>query len=51
MQQACSWHWVVGNVMLCLSAVETSPGIIVDGGDLAGIALQGLHGVLAPELC
>ena len=32
-------------------AVETGPSIIVVGGDLAGIALRGLHGVLASELC
>ena len=41
----------VGNVMLCLTAVETGPSIVVAGGDLAGIALRGLHGVLASELC
>src|SRR6185312_7643494 len=33
-----------------LSAVETDPSIAVVGGDLACIALRGLHGVLAPEL-
>ena len=37
--------------MPCLSAVETDPSIAVVGGDLACIALQGPHGVLAPELC
>src|SRR6185312_16639194 len=37
--------------MPCLTAVETSPSIVVGGGDLACIALRGLHGVLAPELC
>src|SRR6185437_14067836 len=37
--------------MPCLSAVETDPSIAVIGGDLACIALLGLHGVLAPELC
>jgi len=36
--------------MPCLSAVETDPSIAVVGGDLACIALRGLHGVLAPEL-
>ena len=36
--------------MPCLTAVETGPSIVVVGGDLAGIALRGLHGVLAPEL-
>ena len=41
----------VGNVMPCLTAVETGPNIVVGGGDLACIALRGLHGVLAPELC
>ena len=40
----------VGNVMPSLTAVETGPRIIVVGGDLACIALWGLHGVLAPEL-
>src|SRR6185312_2835217 len=34
-----------------LSAVETDPSIAVVGGDLACIALRGLHGVLAPTLC
>ena len=34
-----------------LSAVEIGPSIAVVGGDLAGIALRGLHGVLASELC
>ena len=43
--------WAVGNIMPCLTAVETGPSIIVVGGDLAGIALWGFHGVLAPELC
>ena len=43
--------WAVGNVMLCLSAVETGPSIVIVGGDLASIALRGLHGVLASELC
>ena len=33
------------------SAVETDPSIAVVGGDLTGIALRGLHGVLAPKLC
>src|SRR6185437_2437523 len=37
--------------MPCLSIVETGPSIVVVGGDLAGIALRGLHGVLASELC
>ena len=37
--------------MSCLTAVETGPSIAVVGGDLACIALLGLHGVLAPELC
>ena len=37
--------------MPCLSAVETDPSIAVVGGDLIGIALRGLHGVLAPKLC
>ena len=37
--------------MPCLSAVETDPSIAVVGGDLTGIALRGLHGVLAPKLC
>ena len=35
--------------MPCLSAVETGLNIAVVG-DLACIALRGLHGVLAPEL-
>ena len=43
--------WAVGNVMPCLTVVETGPSIIVVGGDLAGIALRSLHGVLASELC
>ena len=43
--------WAIGNVMPCLSAVETGPSIVVVGGDLAGIALRGLQGVLASELC
>ena len=43
--------WTVGNVMPCLTAVETGPSIVVVGGDLDYIALRGLHGVLAPELC
>ena len=43
--------WAVGNVMPCLTAVETGPSIAVIGGDLACIALRDLHGVLAPELC
>ena len=34
-----------------LSAVEIGPSIAVVGGDLAGIALRCLHGVLASELC
>ena len=37
--------------MSCLSAVETGSSIAVVGGDLAGIALRGLRGVLASELC
>ena len=37
--------------MPCLTAVETGPSIVVVSGDLACIALRGLHGVLAPELC
>ena len=37
--------------MPCLSVVETSPSIVVGGGDLAGIVLRGFRGVLAPELC
>ena len=41
----------VGNVMPCLTAVETGPSIVVGGGDLACIALLGFHGVLAPETC
>ena len=41
----------VSNEMPCLAAVETGPSIAVVGGDLAGIALRGLHGVLASELC
>ena len=36
--------------MPCLSAVETDSSIAVVGGDLACIAVRGLHGVLAPEL-
>ena len=32
--------WAVGNVMPCLTAVETGPSIVVVGGDLAGIALR-----------
>ena len=43
--------WTVGNVMPCLTAVETGPSIVVVGGDLVCIALRGFHGVLAPELC
>ena len=43
--------WTVGNVMPCLTAVETGPNIVFVCGDLAGIALRGLHGVLTPELC
>ena len=43
--------WAVGNVMPYLTAVETGPSIVVVGGDLAGIALQGLHGVLTSKLC
>ena len=42
--------WTVGNVMPSLTAVETGSSIVVGGGDLACIALRGLHGVLAPEL-
>ena len=41
----------VGNVMPCLTAVETGSSIVGGGGDLAYIALWGLHGVLASELC
>ena len=41
----------VGNAMPCLTVVETGPSIVVVGGDLAAIALRGLHGVLASELC
>jgi len=37
--------------MSYLLAVETGPSIVVVGGDLARIALRGLHGVLAPKLC
>ena len=37
--------------MSCLTAVETDPSIAVVGGDLTGIALRGLHDVLAPKLC
>ena len=37
--------------MPCLTADETGPSIVVGGGDLAGIALRGLHGGLASELC
>ena len=51
MQQVCSWHMGSWQCNACLTAVETGPIIIVVGGDMAGIALQGLHGVLAPELC
>ena len=36
--------------MSCLTAVEIDLSIVVGGGDLACIALRGLHGVLAPEL-
>src|SRR6185503_294690 len=36
--------------MPCLSVVETDPSIAIVGGDLTGIALRGLHGVLAPKL-
>ena len=43
--------WAVGNVMPCLTAVETGSSIVVVGGDLVGIALRGLHGVMASELC
>src|SRR6185295_18703132 len=43
--------WAIGNVMPYLMVVETGPTIVVVGGDFAGIALRGLHGVLAPELC
>ena len=43
--------WTVGNVMPCLTAVETGPSIVVVGGDLDYIALRGLHGVLVLELC
>src|SRR6185295_18200587 len=42
--------WAAGNEMPCLSAFETDPSIAVVGGDLACIALRGLHGVLAPKL-
>ena len=50
---AAGWFfiWAVGNVMPCLTAVETGPSIVVVGGDLACIDLLGLHGVLAPKLC
>src|SRR6185312_15443102 len=41
----------VSSEMPCLTAVETGPSIAVVGGDLACIALVGLHGVLALELC
>ena len=51
MQQACFGIWAVGNAMPCLTTVETGPSIVVGGDDLAGIALRGLHGVLASELC
>ena len=37
--------------MPCLTAVEIGPTFVVGGGDLAGIALRGLQGVLASELC
>ena len=37
--------------MPCLTAVETGPSIAVVGGDFTGMALRGLHGVLASELC
>ena len=37
--------------MPCLAAVETGPNIAVVVGNLAYIALWGLLGVLAPELC
>ena len=37
--------------MPCLTAVETGPNIAVVVGNLAYIALWGLLGVLAPELC
>ena len=43
--------WAVGNVMPCLTTVETGPSIVVIGGELVGIALRGFHGVLAPKLC
>ena len=43
--------WAVGDVMPCLTAVETDHSIAVVGGDLTGIALRGLHDVLASELC
>ena len=43
--------WAVGNIMSYLTAAETGSNIIVGGGDLAGIALWGFHGVLTPELC
>ena len=43
--------WTVGNEMPCLTAVEIGPSIAIVGGDLAGIALRGLQGVLASELC
>jgi hypothetical protein len=29
-----------------LATVETNPGVVVVGGDLASVALWGLHGVL-----
>ena len=34
-----------------LTTVEIGPSIVVVGGDLAGIALRGLHGGLASKLC
>ena len=37
--------------MSYLTAAEIGSNIIVGGGDLAGIALRDLHGVLASELC
>jgi hypothetical protein len=40
--------WAVGNEVSSLVAVETHPGVVVVvvGGDLAGFALWGLHGVM-----
>ena len=51
MLQAYFGIWAVGNVMPCLTKVETGPSIVVVSGDLAGIVLRGFHGVQVPELC